>query len=273
MGVFARITKVFGANGPHGAGGASAERNGKHSGGTGVLEGPGDPEEATSFEDSLGSDSLAGDASESWMGEHTPEDTKRTGEAEIAPMPKSKQELLAELRKNYSEAVSLIRKMDEHLDRQEPRSQRLVDLAERMPHGLDSLEQIRAANEELTGSVRDLTTVIKQGVGAAERDRLEQRNLLSKIESAVDRSVTTGREITGVVGQFNETMSGVADRVGEAAEAMARLEQRSSARLDDIEREVKGSKRWTIGIAALFALTVIGLVAMSLGTLVMIRGG
>lgn len=70
-------------------------------------------------------------------------------QATLPTAPKNKQELLAELRRNYAEAVHLIRKVDSHLDEQGHRSQRLVELGERTPEAIDHLEAIRNAQTEL----------------------------------------------------------------------------------------------------------------------------
>jgi len=262
MGVFARISRVFGANG------AGAARNGQHEGSAGLAELPEGGEET----DVVGlMDEDEGSLDDSGIVE-SPEPGSME-ESVLGPPPRTKQELLAELRKNYAEAVGLIRKMDDHLDRQEPRAKRVLDLAERLPEGLDALERIRAADEEMSASVRELVEFARRNAEAGERDRTEQRRALAKIEEAMERSVASGREISAAVVQCSETMTGVAEQVGEAAQAMMRLEERSSERLDEIESEVKSSRRWTVGMAVLFGITVAGLVAMSLGTLVLVRGG
>ncbi|QKK09825.1 MAG: hypothetical protein HND58_17805 [Planctomycetota bacterium] len=67
---------------------------------------------------------------------------------EIKP-PRSRQELIAELQRNYQEVLGIVRKVDSHLDEQGQRSGRMAEIAERFPQAADDLSHLREGQDSV----------------------------------------------------------------------------------------------------------------------------
>ncbi len=165
-------------------------------------------------------------------------------QATLPSAPKNKQELLAELRRNYAEAVHLIRKVDSHLDAQARRSDRMLDLAERAPEGVEHLGAIRAAQGELAELTRSIRDAAREGLLKDEarmerqRDILErQAGTLGRIEVLFEQSSNLERELGSALAEFRTAiahMSASNHRLGGAIELLDQRERSHEQRLDAI---------------------------------------
>ncbi len=165
-------------------------------------------------------------------------------QATLPSAPKNKQELLAELRRNYAEAVTLIRKVDGHLDAQARRSDRMLDLAQRAPEGVEHLAALREGQSELTElarSMRDLSRDSRlKDETSMERHRAileRQASTLGRIEVLFEESSNVERELGVALGEFRGAiiqMNTSNHRLGGAIDRLDQREQVHAQRIDEI---------------------------------------
>ena len=161
-----------------------------------------------------------------------------TGLLEIKPDlgPESdavKQEVLAELRRNYGEVLALVRKVDEHLDQQEQRSRELMVLAEQSTQALAGVPEIL----EHTQGLADAGRSFEQTVAA-------HHELAS--ESA-DRQTASIEAHTLALSQFGrtvqESLGGMSDATRTLGDQMIRSRETDRQRERMLEDLVRQSQR------------------------------
>ncbi len=180
------------------------------------------------------------------------EDAQAEAELERATMPaapRNKQELLAELRKNYAEAVGLIRKMDQHLDEQGRRSGRMVELGERLPEAVEHLAALRSQQGELIEAARQVRETLREGSvrdGAQlerHRELLERQSAsLIRIERYFEEQARVERELGSALGEFRGALAHMHASNHRLAGALERLDEREQ-RHEETLRELSERSR------------------------------
>jgi len=79
------------------------------------------------------------------------------------PMPRNKQELFEALQRNYHEVTELIRKVDSHLDREQQRGERVMEVVEKIDSLIPVLHKLP---EELNGKAESLNPALIDTVKA-----------------------------------------------------------------------------------------------------------
>lgn len=153
---------------------------------------------------------------------------------EIAPArPLSPETLeanrVAELREQYEKVVSLIEKVDKHLDTQEERSKRLIDVMEKFP--AEALAKLEGLSENQNRMSESLSTM----------------------------NATMQETLDGVSSSFGE-LALSNERLGEVLAAMKQREEARERRLQEhMEHTVKhhqAMQKWMVGMLVLGSLGV-----------------
>lgn len=163
--------------------------------------------------------------------------------------PKSKQELLAEIQRNYQEVLELVRKVDGHLDESSGRSQRLFDLAERVPEGMASIVELKHQQEVVTHAIERITEVVSATEGHASSTVAELRAIAVRFDEAGQR----GEALAGAVGEFREILTGVAGSSARLNGVMESIQREASSREERLVSLIEREQRWMI-----FALSLCG---------------
>lgn len=229
------------------------------------------PEEAVEVQSTFANGSLA-----SHLGAETEEDGARPGPGGgglstqapgPAPAPRNKQELIAELTQNYREVLSLVRKVDEHLDRQDHRSQRLLELAEQLPAAADTLEQIRKRNVEINVSVRDLIAAVNDSTGKAGASAEEHLKSLAQIHAQLEQAGKSEERAAAAFNEFRATVKTIAGSNTNLATVLERMNQRDLGRDLRLQDMIARTQRWTIILAL---LTTTGVAAAVTAVLIVV---
>ncbi|MEM9064374.1 MAG: hypothetical protein AAGB51_02670 [Planctomycetota bacterium] len=243
MGMISRLSKVFGSgkpepSGPH----RNGSSNGVHRNGETI---PHRPVMVEPGEDGPGS-----------MLEAKPDG------------PKNRQELLTELQKNYTEVVSLVRKVDQHLDEQERRSERLMEIAERMPSALEQLPAIREQNEKLTAAVERLADISAGSATRAEAAEKAQVEALGQVQTLLEQSSRAEREVAESVRSFQDTVGGMSQATETVGRVLSHIQERDAERERQLGEVLdRGARTMSVvtglcGLGILVAITV-ALVALA----------
>lgn len=189
----------------------------------------------------------------------------------IMPNIKNRQELVNELKKNYSEVLEIVRKVDGHLDETTRRSDEMIQIAR------DSAEQNRRIAEamtqlvEMTRSGQEQNGVISDRLSKTALQQLEatqqQTSAIGKMQSAIHQSGEADRELAQSVSAFTGELGGVSAATNNLGEAITAMRENDAEREKELATLVASSQRWLI-----FAVVACGLLAVGTLVVVLIKG-
>lgn len=176
---------------------------------------------------------------------------------QLAPAPRNRNELFQELQKNYNEVLSLVRKVDHHLDQQQHRQVRLLEIAEQTHKQMSVLTDLRDQNARAADAITELTAVTKAGQKSTDNRLGEQTRVLGDMKSVIQATAEHEKEISHSLDAFRNSMGGMADATGRLGEALAGM------RAADVEREEQIAKMITR--QQRFMIIAIGLIVVVCG--------
>jgi ABC-type transporter Mla subunit MlaD len=178
------------------------------------------------------------------------------GEERRLTSKKAKQELIAELQKNYKEVLELVRRVQTHLDTQEERSARLMEIVERIPEALDEIPERRKQTERLIRAVEQVAEVGKSSQDVSQQSLRE----LAKANEQLSRSAQADADLVGAMGEFRSAAETMASDNQRAATSVTELARRSSERDEQLAEAIADGRRWLVigvtvtAVAAAFAI-------------------
>jgi len=178
---------------------------------------------------------------------------------------KAKQELITEIQKNYKEVLELVRRVQTHLDEQEDRSARLMEIMERLPDALDRIPEHREQTERLITAVETLGETT-----GANRD-ISQQSLreLVKANEQLAQTARAENELVTTMSDFKDAAQGIADQNDRTASAVRHLADSSTKRDQRLEEAIADGRKWLIvGVVATASAAAIALIlaAIALAT-------
>jgi predicted nucleic acid-binding Zn-ribbon protein len=208
--------------------------------------------------------------------------------AELKPIgvvvPRNKQELMEELRKNYADVIELVRKVNIHLDEQssrlaeqESRGREMIEIARQIPALLSALPKLAEQNTQLLGLVERLANESASGNEALRSALAEQaeataksgRDLAGAIDAAKANIAGGVRDAAAAHGRTGEALGAQLTSVRTATEANAASFEAArvqlEARADDLRKAMRQHQKWSlvatiIGLVAIVATGVVGVV-------------
>ncbi|TVQ60507.1 MAG: hypothetical protein EA378_11600 [Phycisphaerales bacterium] len=191
---------------------------------------------------------------------HAPTDALATGSA----APKNKQELLSELQKNYAEVVSLVRKVDQHLDAQDRRSARLMEIAESIPSALEALPAIRAESEKIGERLDALLHAQQTQSADAQSIRKAQVEALGDVRSLLESSREAEHRVAESLDQFRGTIGSMSEATGTLGTVLHKMRESDEKRDDRLAALVAGNNRAMMTVAGLVGVLLIIAVVIAL---------
>lgn len=173
--------------------------------------------------------------------------------------PKNKQELFKELQRNYREVVSLIHKVDGHLDDQSQRAGNTLEIAKRVDEILPRLAELSSTNNtQLEGLRTELTAAIHalNESGGTRAARLER--VVHAVGKEIASAAANQQKLVATMAQFRETMSELVGSSNASARAVQAMSQAAVQRDKDLITELARTRRWVT-----ICLVALGLVALS----------
>lgn len=180
--------------------------------------------------------------------------------------PRSKQELIEELHRNYQEVLGLIRKLDGHLDETRGRSESIAQVADQYGKLAPIIESLPGELSDRAGQLSaELRTTIEQEGTAS-------RQLLERIESAIvnvgvdiERSTDQQGQLVQTMAEFRESLTELSRSSTVACESVRDSESRAAERDRALLDQLRQTRLWLIGLTV--GGGVIGLAALILGVL------
>jgi hypothetical protein len=189
------------------------------------------------------------------------------GAVSDARPPRSRQELIAELQRNYQEVLGIVRRVGQHLDEQGERSRRFAEIAERLPRAADDLAAVRAGQDDSSRALEALASALGRRDDRLAEGQLAQIERLDEIRGLMAESSEAERQLIGSLIEFRGVMGGMAAASERLTDTVGRIEQRESERAAQFHEALEATRGWMITIAVVGG--VCALVAITLGIMAM----
>lgn len=159
---------------------------------------------------------------------------------------------------SMTEAISLVRKIGDHLDGQAGRTERLLTLMDRLPPALDSLPEIGRQNAGLLEALHDhlaqsrrrdetlSATLLRLG---ETTDR--QTEVLGLLQQQIEVSRETTEHLIEPLGGLRAALQGLAESNARTTATVAGIEDAASRRDAELTRALTRTQRWLLGAAIL----------------------
>jgi hypothetical protein len=186
------------------------------------------------------------------------------------PRGKGKQDLLAEIQKSYNEVITLVRKLDDHLDRHESRSGRLIEVAERLNGAMEGIERAEERHSEIVDAMSSLARAMRDGNERADGRHEAQLASLARIETVLEQCDATDRATRQTLDSLREGVDNVAmshDRMSAVLERMHVRDESRDAKLEAMVTRTSTLMIWLVGICGVgvaAAVTIATIVAVKL---------
>ena len=138
-----------------------------------------------------------------------------------------------ELEDSYQRAISLAEKVDKHLDTQEERSKRLLEIAESLPAALESLGSIGEGQAELRGAVSELAQAFRDGQASTQKGLAMQLESLGRVEGLIAEANDSQKEIRASIESLSSAFTEISESNKRLGDTLTDMKRR------DIEREEK----------------------------------
>lgn len=102
------------------------------------------------------------------------------------------------MRDAAEEILALVRKVDQHLDKQAARSLRLTEIAERVPLAADTLPEMRDQQERMLESLEDISVSARDSADQARFALAQVGAIADRIERAAPVQERLGNTLTGL---------------------------------------------------------------------------
>lgn len=189
-------------------------------------------------------------------------------------------QLVAELQRNYSEVLGIVRKVDGHLDEQQHRADRMLAIAEQTARKLDHLPELAAQTGRVADAISKLVELTRDGQsqGRQVTERLahtaiqqleaaqQQTAALQHVRSEIQMAGEAERELAQSVGAFRESLTGVSRATSDLGSAITSMRQADADRERELADLVRTGQR-----SFIFAVLII--VLLAIGTLTAVLGG
>jgi len=180
-----------------------------------------------------------------------------------ARVPRSRQELIAELQRNYQEVLGIVRRVGQHLDDQGERSRRVAEIVERLPRAADDLGALRERQEDATRALDTLSHALARRDERLAESQAAEIARLDDVLGLLSESSQAERELIGSLVEFREVMGGMSVATERLTGAVERIEQREAERAGQFLKALETTRSWMITIAVVGG--VCALVAVALG--------
>lgn len=182
--------------------------------------------------------------------------------------PRNKQELVEELQKSYAEVVTLIRKVDGHLDSQDKRSERLLTIAETLPAALEDISEVRRQHAQLAEAIDRLTQATREGTTKSESSRAAQLETLGEVRTLLQSAGDHERRVADSLDEFKGSIVQVATSTDKLGAVLEGMDSRQQRRENDLRQAIESGQKWmatavVLGIVCLGIVVVAGVLAFA----------
>jgi chromosome segregation ATPase len=176
---------------------------------------------------------------------------------------------VSELQRGYDEVLGLVRKIGDHLDAQSDRTERMMNVMDRLPQAIDALPEINRQNARLLDILSDHLSQGKDREQALNNTlrRLgdsadHHTEVLSVLQQQLDANHRASEQMTETLGSFREALSSLAQTNNRSTDLLSRISAAGEERESKLTAMFQQTQRWmiavggTVGALALVAITL-----------------
>lgn len=204
-------------------------------------------------------------------GEGEDQDTQiEVKRVDVGTSKRSRQEMIEELEKNYKEVLDLVRRVKDHLERQDERTERFLRVADQVEAAMPAVqrlpEDVAAQTKQVGESV--VNAIEKSEARRAEfGDRLEES--LRGIGSHVARAEEIQQSLVSSVDGLSGSVTGVARSSAKASEALTAMNERAQQRDEQITDVIERTRK-SMMIAVYIAISM-GAIAVAVAAISIVQ--
>lgn len=179
-------------------------------------------------------------------------------------------------RGGQDEIMGLVRRIGEHLDSQSERTERLLNVVDRLPQALDALPEINRQNARLLESLHDhfaQTQRREEMLGSAMSTISETSGRQTEVLGLVQQQLDSNRETASTLGTTLETLQhaigNLAESNGRSAQVLARMSETAAERENELSTTIARTQRWMI--CAVFVCGAASVIAVAVAVFSLLR--
>lgn len=183
---------------------------------------------------------------------------------------------LAEIQQGYDEVMGLVRKIGEHLDAQTQRTEKLVELMERLPEAIDSLPELHRQNSRLLdvlnehlAASRKRDETLGTTLGKLSESSDHQTEVLGLLQQQFDTSTRASEQMTKTLGSFSHALGNLSENNHRSTEILSGLVRSTEDRETQLIDILGRTQKWIVGI--LIAIGVVAVAAIVLAAIAMMQ--
>jgi len=180
--------------------------------------------------------------------------------------------------RSHEQLVNLIQRIDDHLNSQAERADRMLTLLERLPEALDAMPQIRKNGEHVVAVLerhmdaqRERDEQLRETMNGLGEGSRRQAEALTLIRDEIRAGQEREQQITNVLGDFRETLTNLGKTNEQSIEVLRRLSEHSKERESKLARILEKHSRILIVIAG--AAVASSLAGLAVSIVAMINAG
>ena len=175
------------------------------------------------------------------------------------PVPRNKQELFEELQRNYHEVTELVRKVDAHLDREEQRAQRVMQVVDRID---DLIPVLHSMPDVLNTKAEELNSrLIKVVEDNAGKGSAEIVSAVNRVTAEVRTGGEAQAELAHTMATFRQSMGDFATRTERSERVLKEISdsgERREAALATLVAKSRRTQLFAVAGAAAVGMAAIG---------------
>jgi DNA repair exonuclease SbcCD ATPase subunit len=155
--------------------------------------------------------------------------------------------------RSLEEIMSLVRKISDHLDGQTDRTERMLQLIDRMPQALDALPEINRQNARLLESLhahldqaRRREEALNDTLATITEAAKHQTEVLGLVQQQLDHSSQSSAQLTGTLSELRQSLSDLAQANTHSSEVLSKMAEATGERENRLTDTLTRTQRWII---------------------------
>jgi len=173
--------------------------------------------------------------------------------AVVEPKP-NKTRSLHELSRGYDAVFEMVQKINNHLDQQAKRSERVIEVMDRLPEVLDTLPEIQRQSTRLLEALSEHLQQSKTRDESLHNtlDRLrqttdQQTELLSLVQQQIDGHGEVATQMTNTLGGVREALGKIASSNEQTVKILNQTSKAAEQRESQLIQTLGRTQKWMIG--------------------------
>ncbi|MFG0286381.1 MAG: hypothetical protein ACF8R7_18360 [Phycisphaerales bacterium JB039] len=177
-------------------------------------------------------------------------------DSRVLAATRTKQELLSELQQNYREVVDLVRRVKTHMETQDDRFDRLMQVAEQIRQSVEAAPGLREDARKALAALDQLSVTQRECQDRTENALSAQSGRLNRMTELMESSSETEQRVAATLNDMGTTLSAMAGATQGLGTALQALQEREAKRDAQLAGLLTRSHRWMVAITAMVGVAI-----------------